>query len=209
MTALIGTSWKMNLTPSEAVDWFARAVPALTAVDDRELFVLPPFPAIHVAQAALRATSIGWGAQDVHPDDSGAHTGDVSAPMLADLGCRFVEIGHSERRRDHAEGDGLIAAKVRAALRWNLTPILCVGERRRTSFERARAVITRQLRGALRPRALLELQPDGHPQPVGRLHPARKQRGVRQTSPSAYQLGPTRGPLVRDGPQRRSRALQP
>jgi triosephosphate isomerase len=149
VTALIGTSWKMNLTPSEAVDWFARAVPALTTVDDRELFVLPPFPAIHVAQAALRATSIGWGAQDVHPDDSGAHTGDVSAPMLADLGCRFVEIGHSERRRDHGEGDVRIAAKVRAALRWNLTPILCVGERRRTPIEGARAVITRQLRGAL------------------------------------------------------------
>jgi triosephosphate isomerase len=149
VTALIGTSWKMNLTPSEAVDWFARAVPALEAVSDRELFVLPPFPAIPAAQAALRATSIGWGAQDVHPDDSGAHTGDVSAPMLADLGCRFVEIGHSERRRDHGEGDARIAGKVRAALRWNLTPIVCVGERRRTRFGDARAVITRQLRGAL------------------------------------------------------------
>jgi triosephosphate isomerase len=149
VTALIGTSWKMNLTPSEAVDWFARAVPALRTVRGRELFVLPPFPAIPAAQAALRATSIGWGGQDVHPDDSGAHTGDVSAPMLADLGCRYVEIGHSERRRDHGEGDELIAAKVRAALRWKLTPIVCVGERRRARHQDARAVITRQLRGAL------------------------------------------------------------
>ncbi len=147
----------MNLTPSEAASWFARAVPALSNVTDRELFVLPPFPAIPAAQAALRGTAIGWGGQDVHPEDSGAHTGDVSAPMLADLGCRFVEVGHSERRRDHREGNGWIAAKIRAARRWNLTPILCIGERRRTSFEDARAVITRQLRGAVGARGTADL----------------------------------------------------
>lgn len=150
MTALIGTSWKMNLTPTAATAWFSSAVPALAGLDDRELFVLPPFPAIPAARDALKATPIRWGAQDVHPDDAGAHTGDVSAPMLADLGCHYVEVGHSERRRDHREGNALIARKVRAALRCAMTPILCAGERRRGPFADAEAAITRQLRGALR-----------------------------------------------------------
>jgi triosephosphate isomerase len=125
---LIGTSWKMNLTPSEANAWFRAFVPLVADLVDRELFVLPPFPAISIARDRLRDTSIAWGAQDVHPDDAGAHTGDVSAPMLADLGCRFVEIGHSERRRDHGETPQLIAAKVAAVIRWGMIPILCVGE---------------------------------------------------------------------------------
>jgi triosephosphate isomerase (TIM) len=125
---LIGTSWKMNLTPSEANAWFRTFVPLVADLADGELFVLPPFPAIPIARDRLRDTRIAWGAQDVHPDDAGAHTGDVSAPMLADLGCRFVEIGHSERRRDHGETPQLIAAKVAAVLRWGMIPILCVGE---------------------------------------------------------------------------------
>ena len=130
MTALIGTSWKMNLTPTEADAWFRAFLPLVADLADRELFVLPPFTAIPVAREWLRGTPIAWGAQDVHPDDAGPHTGDVSAPMLADLGCRFVEVGHSERRRDHGETPELIAAKVAASLRWGMSPILCVGETR-------------------------------------------------------------------------------
>lgn len=149
MRPLIGTSWKMNLTPSEAGAWFAAAGPRLAAMTDRDLFVLPPFPAIPAARAAFASTAVAWGAQDVHPDDRGAHTGDVSAPMLADLGCTFVEVGHSERRRDHREGDALLAAKVAAIRRWSMTPLLCVGERTRGPVAAATRVITRQLRGAL------------------------------------------------------------
>jgi triosephosphate isomerase (TIM) len=146
---LIGTSWKMNLTPTEAGRWFAAATPGLASLDDRDLFVLPPFPAIAAARDALLGTRVAWGAQDVHAADHGAHTGDVSAPMLADLGCRFVEVGHSERRRDHREGDRLLAAKVAAIRRWHMTPILCVGERTRRSVEAATHAVTRQLRGTL------------------------------------------------------------
>ena len=149
MRPLIGTSWKMNLTPSEAGAWFAAAVPALSKLDDRDLFVLPPFTAIHVARDALCRTAIAWGAQDVHPDEAGAHTGDVSAAMLADLGCRYVEVGHSERRRDHREGDALIAAKVAATDRHGMTPLLCVGERTPGRVDAALGVVQRQLRGAL------------------------------------------------------------
>jgi triosephosphate isomerase (TIM) len=146
---LIGTSWKMNLTSTEAAAWFVVARPLLEPIaETRDLFVLPPFPALWVARDALAGSRIAWGGQDVHPSDSGAHTGDVSAPMLADLGCRYAEIGHSERRRDHGETDRLIAAKVRAALRWDLVPIVCVGERDAGSGPAAWRVVEAQLLGA-------------------------------------------------------------
>ncbi len=146
---MIGTSWKMNLLPSTAPAWFAVVVRGTSTTTDRELFVLPPFPALRAAQATLQGTPIRWGGQDVHEEDAGAHTGDVSAPMLADLGCTIAEIGHSERRRDHGETSVRIAGKVRAALRWRLTPLLCVGERRPGPPRRAIAIVERQLSGAL------------------------------------------------------------
>lgn len=131
MRPLIGTSWKMNLTSTEADHWFRDLLPLVSRLDDRDLFVLPPFTSIWVARERLRDTPIAWGAQDVEAVDSGAHTGDVSAPMLADLGCRYVEVGHSERRRDHGETPELIGAKAAAALRWGMRPIICIGEPRR------------------------------------------------------------------------------
>ncbi len=146
---MIGTSWKMNLLPSTAPAWFSTVAEATRSVDDRELFVLPAFPMLPAARSCLAGTRLRWGAQDVHHDDAGAHTGDVSAPMLADLGCTIVEIGHSERRRDHGETDRLVAAKVRAALRWGLAPLVCVGERTFGRPDVARRVVARQLSGAL------------------------------------------------------------
>ncbi len=147
---LIGTSWKMNLTPTEAAAWFAVARPLLEPlVAERDLFVLPPFPSLFVARAALEGSGIAWGAQDVHSADRGAHTGDVAAPMLVDLGCRYAEIGHSERRRNHGETDEAVAAKVRAALRWGLTPIVCVGETDRSPTTDAWHRVERQLAAAL------------------------------------------------------------
>ena len=128
MRPLIGTSVKMNLTATEITAWCAAVRPAVSDLPGVDLFLLPAFPAIQAARDGLAGSRFAWGAQDVHPDDAGAHTGDVSAPMLVDLGCRYVETGHSERRRDHAETDGLIAAKVAAILRHGMTPILCVGE---------------------------------------------------------------------------------
>jgi triosephosphate isomerase len=146
---MIGTSWKMNLLPSTAPPWLAVVLAGTADVTDRDLFVIPPFPAIAATQAALTGSHIRWGGQDVHPDDAGAHTGDVSAPMLADLGCTIAEIGHSERRRDHGETDALIGRKVRAALRWGLTPLMCVGEPRQGPATAAIALVEDQLHGAL------------------------------------------------------------
>jgi triosephosphate isomerase len=152
--SLIGTSWKMNLTPSGARDYLARLRPLVADVVDRDLFVLPSFAALWVAREQLQGSRIAWGAQDVHPDDWGAHTGDVSAPMLADLGCRYVEVGHHERERDHGETLDLVRRKVAAIVRWGMTPIVCVGERARVEPDAA----LQQVGGRLE-RALAELTP--------------------------------------------------
>jgi triosephosphate isomerase len=145
MRPLIGTSWKMNLTSSEADRWFRDFIPLVAHLDDRDLFVLPPFTSIWVAHQRLAETPIAWGAQDVDAEDAGAHTGDISAPMLADLGCRFVEVGHSERRRDYGETPELISAKAMAALRWGMRPIICIGEQRRAELAKTVAFLTDDL----------------------------------------------------------------
>lgn len=143
---LIGTSWKMNLTPSQAAVYCATLRKLVEDLDDRTLFVLPPFTSIPAARELLAGSNIAWGAQDVHPDEAGAHTGDVSAPMLADLGCTFIETGHHERRRDYHEDDELIAAKVAAIQRWGMTAILCVGEETRTTVDAASSRVLGQMR---------------------------------------------------------------
>jgi triosephosphate isomerase (TIM) len=95
-----------------------------------EVAVLPPFTALRSVQTLIEGDKlrISYGAQDLSPHESGAYTGDVSGSMLAKLGCEYVLAGHSERRQYHAETDELVNAKVQAALRWGLTPVLCVGE---------------------------------------------------------------------------------
>ena len=155
MAALIGTSWKMNLTSSQAAAWFDAFLPSVAGIDGSSLFVLPPYPAIWVARHRLTGTGIAWGAQDVHPADDGAHTGDVSAPMLADLGCTFIEVGHSERRREHGETSSVIAAKVAAILRNRMRPILCVGELRRVDVSLAIELVLADLE-----RCLVDMGPD-------------------------------------------------
>lgn len=145
METLVGTSTKMNLTSTEAAAYLDTLRPLVADLPDRQVFVLLPFTSIWVARDRLANTNIGWGAQDVHPDDAGAHTGDVSAPMLADLGCTYVEVGHHERRRDHGETDELIAAKIAAVHRWGMTAIVCLGEQERLPLERAVEVVERQL----------------------------------------------------------------
>jgi triosephosphate isomerase len=143
---LIGASWKMNMTASRAAAYCRVLKPLLADVRDRTLFVLPPFTAIAAARQVLTGSNISWGAQEVHPDEEGAHTGDISASMLADLGCTFVEVGHHERRRDYHEDDELIARKVDAIQRWGMTAILCIGESRRLDRDQAVAHVLGQLR---------------------------------------------------------------
>jgi triosephosphate isomerase len=125
---IIGTSWKMNLTRTETRNYVRRLRERLGEVSDAAVFVLPPYTSIEVAADELAGSSILYGAQNVHHEDQGAHTGEISAPMLSALGCRIVEVGHSERRRDQCETDELIARKTAAILRHEMWPLVCVGE---------------------------------------------------------------------------------
>jgi triosephosphate isomerase (TIM) len=122
----------MNLTHLEAiglVQKLAFTIPE-TALDTAEVVVLPPFTALRSVQTLVTGDNlaIGYGAQDLSPNDSGAYTGDVSGVMLAALACQYVTVGHSERRAIHGEDDATVAAKSQAALRHGLVPIVCVGE---------------------------------------------------------------------------------
>ena len=133
-TPLIAGNWKQNTTAAEALHLVQKL--AWTLRDARfdaaatEVAVLPPFPWLRSVQTLLErdAVPVALGAQDVSVHTGGAHTGEVSAAMLADAGCRYVAVGHSERRRELGETDEVVAAKARAAVGAGLTPLLCVGE---------------------------------------------------------------------------------
>jgi triosephosphate isomerase len=129
---LIAGNWKMHMTHLEAIGLVQKLVFSLTEkqLDDAEVVVLPPFTALRSVQTLVNGDqlAVGYGAQDLSAHDSGAYTGEVSGAMLAALACGFVVVGHSERRALHGEDDAEVAAKVQAALRHGLTPILCVGE---------------------------------------------------------------------------------
>ena len=133
-TPLIAGNWKMNLNHIEAVGLVQKL--AWTLQDKRhdrtrsEVVVLPPFTDLRTVQTLVEGDrlELQYGAQDVSPFDDGAYTGDVSATMLAKLGCRYVLVGHSERRQYYGEDDKLVNAKAKKAVERGLTPIVCVGE---------------------------------------------------------------------------------
>jgi triosephosphate isomerase (TIM) len=129
---LIAGNWKMHLGHLEALALVQKLAFALRPQDyaAAEVVVLPPFTALRSVQTLVMGDKleIRYGAQDVSQHDDGAYTGDVSGSMLAKLGCGYVLAGHSERRQYHGETDDVVNAKVKAALRWGLVPIVCIGE---------------------------------------------------------------------------------
>jgi triosephosphate isomerase (TIM) len=129
---LMAGNWKMNLNHLEAIALVQKLAYTLSDkdYDATEVVVLPPFTDLRSVQTLIDGDRlrVGYGAQDLSPHDSGAYTGDVSGPMLAKLGCAYVVIGHSERREHHHEDDATVNAKVKAAVRNGIVPILCVGE---------------------------------------------------------------------------------
>jgi triosephosphate isomerase len=129
---LIAGNWKMNLTHLEAIGLVQKLAFSLTEpqLDAAEVVVLPPFTALRSVQTLVTGDklAVGYGAQDLSAEDSGAFTGEISGIMLAAMACQYVAVGHSERRALHGEDDALVARKVQAALRHGLVPILCVGE---------------------------------------------------------------------------------
>jgi triosephosphate isomerase len=141
----------MNKTASEAAAFIRDLRERIPAPAHADVVLVPPFTALESARNALGPSSwIGLGAQNVHWETHGAFTGEVSAPMLRELGCRYVIVGHSERRTFFGERDETIRKKVRAALRHGLSPILCVGESlTEREAGRTESIITAQLNGSL------------------------------------------------------------
>ena len=126
---LVAGNWKMNGLGASLAELKAlKERLDRSPVPEAEIMVCPPATLLAQARWALTGSNILLGAQDCHPLPSGAHTGDLSAEMLADAGATAVIVGHSERRKDHGETDVLVNAKARAALRAGLTAIICVGE---------------------------------------------------------------------------------
>jgi len=125
---LIAGNWKMNLDRTGAESLARDLAASVAAASAFEMVVCPPAPYLAIVAAAIGGGPVALGGQDCHAEVNGAHTGDVSAAMLRDIGCAYVIVGHSERRADHGETDGVVLAKAEAARGAGLVPIVCVGE---------------------------------------------------------------------------------
>ena len=147
---VIAANWKMNILPSEAGTFAEGLRSGLRDVQGVEKVVCPPFVSLSAVAERLSGSGIHVGAQNMHYEDKGAYTGEISASMVREL-CEYVILGHSERRHQFGETDEMVAKKVTAAIGVGLKPILCVGE---TLAEReegdATVVVQRQVRAALR-----------------------------------------------------------
>ena len=150
ITLIVG-NWKMNKTASEAVRFVRELTSALPKDPAVEIVLAPPFTALESVRTALAAAShIALGAQNLHWEQQGAFTGEISGPMLRDLGCTYAIVGHSERRALFGERDGDVHKKVRSALANGLRPILCVGESLdQRQSERTEPVVTGQVAAGL------------------------------------------------------------
>jgi triosephosphate isomerase (TIM) len=144
---LIAGNWKMNKTVAEAEAFIGALLPRAGAVEDVEVVICPPFLALQAMVDSARGSAVQVYAQTMHEADSGAFTGEVSAPMLTEIDVQGVILGHSERRQFFGETDRALQAKVPRALDAGLTPILCVGE---TEEERERGDTERKLRHQVR-----------------------------------------------------------
>ncbi len=143
---MVAGNWKMNGTRAEAEALTRAVAQGVDGGKQTEVLLCPPFILIPLVADLLKGGKIAWGGQNLNVHAAGAHTGEVSGPMLRDFGCRYVIVGHSERRALYGESDQLVAQKFKAAQDAGLTPILCVGE---TLAEReaggTEAVVERQL----------------------------------------------------------------
>jgi triosephosphate isomerase len=146
----VAGNWKMHTSSASAVELAAAIVKGLASEDRVTVAVCPPFPYLSLVAGVVHGSPIALGAQNMHPEREGAFTGEVSPTMLLDVGCRYVILGHSERRHKLGESDAFINQKVRMAMTMGLQAILCVGE---TLEERDRnqteSVLERQIRCGL------------------------------------------------------------
>ena len=148
---LVAANWKMNFVRTDVIEYcgILRRHLANEPVPARVL-VFPSFPLLPAVARELVETEVAIGGQDLHPEERGAFTGDVSGRQLTDAGCSWVLCGHSERRRDHHESDELVGKKAATAWRCGLSPLICVGEtREERAAGRTQQVLERQVRAAL------------------------------------------------------------
>jgi triosephosphate isomerase len=127
-TPLVAGNWKMNGTQASVAGLMQGITQGSGKLDGAEILLCPSFVFLAQVRAAVEGTVIALGAQDLYAEEGGAFTGEISGPMLADAGCQYVIVGHSERRSLMGDSDGLVASKFAAAQAAGLTPILCVGE---------------------------------------------------------------------------------
>jgi triosephosphate isomerase len=147
---LVAGNWKMNLGGPAGVELAGTVVHLAPSVPHVDLVVAPPFTALAACAHECDGSRVEVAAQNLHPKDSGAFTGEVSAPMLRDCGCSWVIVGHSERRQYFGETDAFVAEKVAAALKGQLVPIICIGETlEEREGGRTLAVVERQLKAFL------------------------------------------------------------
>jgi triosephosphate isomerase len=125
---ILAGNWKMHKTVKEAVAFVEDFLPRVEGVRGVEIVLAPPFPALEAVGRALEGSQVALAAQNVHPEPAGAFTGEVSPGMLAELGCAYAIVGHSERRALFGETSGFVARKAEALLAEGLRPIVCVGE---------------------------------------------------------------------------------
>jgi triosephosphate isomerase len=148
-TSLVAGNWKMNGSAGMA-ETLAGEIAAGVRADGPEVAVMPPFPYLERVAARVAGSAVALGAQDLSEYEMGAYTGEVSGAMLADVGARYVLVGHSERRSLLAESDQRVAAKFAAALEAGLSPVLCVGEtREQRESGRTESVIAAQVDAAI------------------------------------------------------------
>jgi len=146
---ILAANWKMHKTRGEARA-FAKDLLGRVADADAEVVIAPPYPALADLADALAGSAVALAAQNVHPEPKGAFTGEVSVAMLADAGCRYAIVGHSERRSLFGESDAFVAAKVEALLAGGLLPIVCVGDTlEQREAGRAESTVADQIAGSL------------------------------------------------------------
>jgi triosephosphate isomerase len=156
---IIAGNWKMNKTSTEARDLVSKLIPLVSGVKDRDIVLATPFTSIPAVAETIKGTNMALSAQDLFWEEKGAFTGEISAEMLLDLGCKYVIIGHSERRQFFGETDETVNKKVRQALNKGLLPIVCVGELlSEREAGKANEVIERQVVGALKGVTAAEMQ---------------------------------------------------